>query len=167
MSRRKRIRPFHEYLVIIITIAIIFLEFFILRPTMVDGISMRPSLDDGDIVLMNTLDKDFKRGDFIIFDYSVYLDDKLDEGKAVKRVIGLPGDKVLLNGQGVFVNGIEMFSDIKHDASEYSITVPENHYFVLGDNRLVSVDSRMMGPIDKKAVIGKGHFILNKFEKTN
>lgn len=165
MRRKKRIRPIHEYLVILITIIVIICEIFYARPTIVDGISMRPTFENNDIVLMNTLAKEFERGDFIIFHYSLYMDNELDEGRAIKRVIGLEGDHVLLNDKGIFVNGIQMFSDIPHDSSFKESIVPQDHYFVLGDNRILSVDSRMMGPIHKDDVIGKGYFILNKLKK--
>lgn len=138
------------------------------RPTIVDGHSMNPTLKHYDILLMNQLlykTKDPAHGDVIIF--------KLEsEGRnLVKRVIGIEGDLVEIKDGRVFVNGIELEEDyiLETDISSKDLTlvVPEGKFFVLGDNRNGSKDSRSIdvGPVDEDIILGKAYFRLFPFTK--
>ena len=125
----------------------------------VDGFSMRPTLDDGEFVLVNKLSYVFSevdRGDIIVFHFPLNPDEEL-----IKRVIGLPGDHILIRDGLVYVNGqviVEPY--IEHSpmyAGEW--TVAESHLFVLGDNRNNSNDSKDWGLLPAENVVGRAVLI--------
>ena len=141
---------------------------FILRPFQVNGQSMFPNYHNGEYILTNLLTLKIgqpKRGEVIVFQAPVD-----NEKDFIKRVIGLPGDKVMITNGTVFVNGLKL------DESEYlpadyktyggnflnegkEVVVPPNNYFVLGDNRNFSSDSREWGFVPKGKLIGKSFFV--------
>ena len=117
-----------------------------IKPTIVHGTSMNPTLQNGDYLLVSKQAYTFnepERGEIVIF--PVGEDKKL----YIKRVIGLPGDVITINNGMVYVNGIA--DDQEYTLDGYtsgdidSMVVPEGELFVLGDNRLNSIDSREMG----------------------
>ena len=137
---------------------------FVLEPHQVDGISMFPTFHNGDLLLSYLLPVRFdqlKRGDVVVFN-SPTEEDKL----FIKRVIAIPGERIMVQNGGVYINGA------KFDESAYlaptvmtyggasipdgqQITVPQGDLVVMGDNRENSSDSRAWGPLDKKKLIGK------------
>lgn len=125
----------------------------------VDGSSMEPSFHDGDYVIVNRLAYRFgeiQRGDVIVFPYP--LD---EEDDYIKRVIGLPGDRVGVYGGVVYVNGEpinEPYIFEQPRADEAEMIVPEGYVFVMGDNRNASSDSRAWGPLNIEKIIGKAVF---------
>src|SRR5690554_4888422 len=150
----------------------IFINLFIVQPVRVEGESMKPTLQDNDFVIVSrigkTLNLDLKYGDIVVIDRRIdrkrsILDDIRDLGifnrmqnrnLLIKRVIGLPGDTIEIRNHGIFRNGelLEepyLVEDFVYDTEEYYL-VPEDHVFVLGDNRKNSMDSRSIGfiPID-------------------
>jgi len=121
----------------------------------VQKISMEPTLEPGEILLVNKLAYRFgeiEHGDIVTFHYP--LEPELDY---VKRVIGLPGDEVIVYGGQVSVNGQQLFEPYISAAPEYSGTwkVPEENLFVLGDNRNPSADSHIWGFVPYGNIIGK------------
>ncbi len=117
------------------------------RPSYVDGSSMMPTFKNGDLVLIEKISQFFnppEKGDIIV----ALTDLKTEEGdkkNIIKRVIGLPGDTISITNGKVFVNGNELKEDYLNDGAtngEFNGTVPENHIFVMGDNRYHSNDSR-------------------------
>lgn len=121
----------------------------------VQKISMEPTLEPGEILLVNKLAYRFgeiEYGDIVTFHYP--LDPELDY---VKRVVGLPGDEILVSGGEVFVNGQELYESYIFAAPEYEGTweVPDASLFVLGDNRNPSADSHVWGFVPFENVIGK------------
>lgn len=126
----------------------------------VESISMQPNLIAGDMVLVNRLAYNFgqpEHGDIIVFKYPP----EPDLTPYIKRVIGLPGDKVqIANGQ-VLVNGqalVESYISVPTNrGGEW--TVPEQSLFVMGDNRNNSSDSRSWGMVPFENIIGKALFI--------
>ena len=106
--------------------------------------------------------KDPKRGDIIIFDHA---DGAESEKLLVKRVIGLPGDTVEIRGGKVYVNGEELIEDYLREPMNESapqiFEVPEGCYFVMGDNRNASLDSRYWGNpfIERSAIRARAGFI--------
>ncbi|EYE89371.1 signal peptidase [Fervidicella metallireducens AeB] len=128
--------------------------------------SMKPAIMPGDRIIATRI-HDFsklKRGDIIVF--------KSDELnlKLVKRLIGLPKDKIVINNKGeLFVNGEKLNEPyvIYNEGKEASFEVPENHYLFLGDNRASSNDARYWeNPyIPKDKIMGKASFIIYPFNR--
>ena len=141
---------------------------FVVEPFYIPSPSMVPTLEVGDRVLVNKFIYRFsdpQRGDIIVFR-------SVAEGGVdlIKRVVGLPGDKVeLLHGQ-VFLNGQRQnepyvvnkpcVSGRPKTCSYGPVTVPKGHYFVMGDNRANSEDSRFIGPVPKKTIVGEAFLRL-------
>ena len=126
----------------------------------VEGFSMVPSLQDGEFVLVNRMAYRFgepQRGDIIVFHHPT------DQNKEdlIKRVIGLPGDTVKVEGGKVFVNGTRLKENYIAAAPAYTDeqTVPDGELYVLGDNRNNSSDSHAWGFVLYKDVIGKAILI--------
>lgn len=125
----------------------------------VDGFSMRPTLDDGEFVLVSKLSYRFgaaERGDVVVFHYPLNPKQEL-----IKRVIGLPGDHVAIKEGGVWVNGQKLNEPYIAAPPLYSGEwfVPENNLFVLGDNRNDSSDSHSWGYLPFENVVGKAVLI--------
>lgn len=129
----------------------------------VDGFSMRPTLEDGEYVLVNRLAYrfgDYARGDVVVFRFPI--DPTQD---FIKRVIGLPGDVVAIANGVVSVNGQALSEDYIAAAPLYSgqWLVPEGSLFVLGDNRNDSSDSHSWGMVPLENVIGKAVLVYWPF----
>ena len=152
---------------LIIVVFILFGVFFV-QPVVVEGTSMLPQLHDGERLLVNKLIYyklqsiswgHIERGDVVVFWFPN------DPDKSyVKRVIGLPGESVELRNGKVYINGIELnepYIDVEHNQSLPSWPakkVEEHHYFVMGDNRDNSSDSRYWGLVPEKYIYGKAFF---------
>ena len=121
----------------------------------VDGFSMRPTLEDGEFVLVSKLSYkfgDFQRGDIIVFHFPLNPEEEL-----VKRIMGLPGDRISVQSGQVFLNGQLLSEDYIAQAPLYSgeWTVADGQLFVLGDNRNNSNDSKDWGLLPFEKVVGK------------
>lgn len=154
-----------------IAIAVVFTYFFGVRSTVV-GPSMSPQLEDGDEVLIDRFMYKFispKAGDIIAF---------LPNGNTnthyyLKRVIAVPGDTVQIKNGDVFVNGKEISEEVEAERMEDAgiaaseITLAEDEYFVLGDNRNNSEDSRFanIGNIRENYIIGRAWFVIAPRDK--
>ena len=138
-----------------------FIILFIYQPVKVEGGSMEPGLEDQERIVINKLVYRFERierGDIVVFRYP------RDTRKSfIKRVIGLPGDHVRIFFGHVYVNGHQLAeeyvpSDFLDARSFSEIIVPNNAYFVLGDHRSASNDSREFGPVMRSYIYGKAVF---------
>ncbi|GAB4488498.1 MAG: signal peptidase I [Anaerolineales bacterium] len=130
----------------------------------VDGFSMQPTLQDGEFVLVNRLAYRFdspQRGDIVVFHYPP--DPKQD---LIKRVIGLPGDTVSVQGGVVYVNNEPLNEPYIAQSPLYFGTwvVPQGHLFVLGDNRNDSSDSHSWGMLPFENIVGKAVLIYWPFQ---
>jgi len=146
---------------ILLTVLILLIVFtgvqFTLQSFRVEGASMEPSFSDGQYLLVDKLTYHFRspnRGDVIVFH-----NPKLPSQLYIKRIIGLPGEQVEIREGKVYIDGKELeetpdFPQIP-SSDNYSVTVPPDRYFVLGDNRNHSSDSRSFGPISREEVVGK------------
>jgi signal peptidase I len=127
---------------------------------MVDGTSMLPGLKNNQYVLVNKLAYLFhvpERGDVIVFHWPVDTNKDL-----IKRVIGVPGDVIVIDNKTVRVNGVllnEPYISAPANPAGNTWVVPPNKYFVMGDNRQVSDDSRDWGFVPKDYIIGKAVFV--------
>jgi signal peptidase I len=147
---------------LIISLAIsAFIIIFLYQPVKVEGTSMMPSLDDQERIFVNKYVyrlEPIQRGDIIVFRYP------RDPSKSfIKRVVGLAGDSIRIEGGQVFVNGTALEEDYVppaySDQRSYSeIVVPPHSYFVLGDHRTMSNDSRDFGAVDVGFIYGKAVF---------
>lgn len=145
-----------------------FIILFVYQPVKVEGGSMEPGLEDQERIFINKLVyrlESIERGDIIVFRYP------RDTHKSfIKRVIGLPGDHIRIAYGHVFVNGNELQepyvpSDYLDARSFSEIVVPNNAYFVLGDHRSMSNDSRDFGPVMRGYIYGKAVFGYWPMEK--
>lgn len=137
---------------------------FLFRPFQVNGQSMYPNYENGEYVLTNLITLRFKpveRGDVVVFESPTN-----KEKDFIKRVIGVPGDEVMIKAGFVFINDIRLDESeyIAPDVKTYVGTfikddepkiVPPDSYFVLGDNRNFSSDSREWGFVSSQKIIGK------------
>ena len=134
---------------------------FTVHPSQVSGFSMEPRIDSGEYVVINTLAYRLgppHRGDIVAFRHersapSVYL----------KRVIGLPGDRIEIERGVVRVNGAaidEPYVQFRDTRSAAPLNVPPHSYYVLGDNRANSDDSRAWGFVDASDLIGRAMFCV-------
>ncbi|WP_456079238.1 signal peptidase I [Mogibacterium sp.] len=144
------------------------------RPTIVKQTSMQDTLNPNDYIIMYRMaysgDKEPKRGDIVIFKSE--LQDENGKNKLlIKRVIGLPGDKITINDGKVYINDKEYDESYLKDGyttgSVNNFKVPKGEYFVMGDNRVVSIDSRYseVGCVKKDAIKGRAVLRLFPFTK--
>lgn len=154
----KIIRDLIPYAFIVFLVIII--RTYIATPVRVDGNSMRKTLADGDILLLYKMAK-FERNDIIV------LDEKEDEEIIIKRIIALPGETIKIQNGKIYINDKEYNDEFAYgDTSDYEqVTLGENEYFILGDNRLISKDSRYFGTITEDEIIGKIVFRFWPFSK--
>jgi len=146
---------------------------FIYQPVKVEGTSMMPTLTDQERIFINKFTYRFglgsiERGDTVVFWYPE------DRSKSyIKRVIGLPGDRVRIENGQVYVNGLPLKEDYvpsqNRDFSSWrdgeEQVVPDKDYFVLGDHRNSSSDSRTWGWVPRDNIYGKAVFIYWPLEK--
>lgn len=164
-NKRRGIIRFVAILLITAAVAAglaLLVNYLVFEPFYVNGPSMQPTLDggrsdvdeDGDIVYLNTVKKP-SRGDIVVFSY--------ENRHLVKRVIGVPGDTVLIKDGELYLNGelmredyiLEDMADAPYsDQTFLSLTVPDGAYFVLGDNRNNSSDSRVFGCVSEDDITG-------------
>src|SRR5215469_4720357 len=151
---------------------------FIYQPVKVEGTSMEPGLTDQERIFINKFTYSLglgqvERGDTVVFWYP------LDETKTksyIKRIIGLPGDRIRIESGQVYVNGRALMEDYvpkeyrdtlswPTDAPGSERVIPEGKYFVLGDHRSQSSDSRAWGFVPRDLIYGKAVFVYWPLDK--
>lgn len=152
--------------IVVISLAIIIpVRYFLIQPFYVKGASMEPNFHDREYLIIDEISyrlKEPSRGDIVVFRYP-----RNPQEFFIKRIIGLPGEKIQVkNGD------VKIFNDVKMDGviltEDYLeegtktyglvdniITLAEDEYYVLGDNRNASKDSRSFGPVNESFIIGK------------
>lgn len=148
----------------LITLAIaLFIRFFIAQPFIVNGQSMEPTFDDGEYLIVDELTYRFRepeRGEVIIFRYP-----KNPSKYFIKRIVGLPEETIEINNGTISVTDKD--GDVKVLDESYIVSksgtshftqLGLNEYFVMGDNRNVSSDSRRWGPVGDNLIIGRAIF---------
>ena len=141
---------------------------YVTQRTQVKGTSMETTLFDGDNIMMDKLSyrlRDVKRGEVICF--------TADSGREtlIKRVIGLPGENVMINGGSIYIDGTAINDYIGGlsfaGLAENGITLGKDEYFVLGDNRKDSIDSRYseVGSVKKGDILGRAFFLFYPFNR--
>lgn len=145
---------------VVLAVIIILVVFAAVQFTMqtfrVEGKSMLPSFSDGEYIVVNKLTYRFsspQRGDVVVFH-----NPQMPERLYIKRIVGLPGDTVEIRGGDIYINGslLEETPDFAAILYEnYSVTVPEDRYFVIGDNRVATSGSHTFGLVPRRSIIGK------------
>lgn len=143
---------------IIILIVVILIRTFIATPVRVSGNSMDNTLKDGEIMILNKLGK-IDKNDIVVVD--------IGNEKVIKRVVAVGGDTVEARTGNLYVNG--KLVEEKYVSSRMGdferVNVPKGKYFVLGDNRFVSMDSRSFGPVSEDQILGTTSVIIFPFNK--
>lgn len=157
----KFIKEFVPY--VVITLIVLFVRMYIVSPVRVDGNSMHPTLKNREFLLLTKFDKSYDRFDIVVLKYG--------KQKLVKRIIGLPGEHVEYKNNKLYVNGKVMEEKFKlFETDDFNIkelgydVIPDNHYFVVGDNRGASLDSRKIGLIYDKNIEGTINISLSRFK---
>jgi len=158
---------------IVIAIAVFLLVWvFLIQAFRVQGSSMFPNFEDGEMILTNKITYRFsqpKRGDVVIFQSPASKKD------LIKRIIGLPGETLSIENGKVEINGQDLeekYLSVKTSSGNFltdgnTYTIPNNNFIVLGDNRPNSQDSREWGPVEKEYIIGKAWIIYWPLGKTS
>jgi len=169
-------RSFFESIqvVVIALFIVVIIYVFVASFNIVDGESMLPNFTPRDLIISEKITTNFgnlQRGDVIVFESS--------SGKDfIKRIIGLPHDKVKIVEGKVYVNGTALNEFYLSEDNKYvsadtlfsngkEIEVPTDNYIVLGDNRKNSLDSRKLGPIEKNKIRAKAWVVLWPMDKTH
>ncbi len=149
--------------VVVVAVATVFIiRTFLIQPFLVSGASMEPNFSSGDYLLIDEISyrmREPQRGEVVVFKYpdnpSVYY---------IKRIIGLPGERVVIKEGGITVYNSQNPEGLKVDegylvagirtSGRVDVVLDDSHYFVLGDNRNYSFDSRSWGPLPEEDIIG-------------
>ena len=148
---------------VIIIIVVILIRSFIVTPVIVSGKSMLPNFNDGELLLVRKIgynEKTIKRFDIVVI--------KKDKEEIIKRIIGMPGEHISYKNNKLYINDELISEDYSHlNTKDFNLEeicscsiIPEGKYLVLGDNRPISKDSRSIGLIDEKDIVGKSVFRL-------
>lgn len=153
----KFIKSLLPYVIIIIVVVLI--RSFIVTPVRVNGASMYPTLNGGEIMLLNKLGK-IDRYDIVVL--------KLQNGEdnLIKRIIGMPGETVEIRDNDIYINDKKIDDKFGFGVT-YNIDkveLKEDEYFILGDNRKISLDSRVFGKINKSEIKGTTNFVIYPFK---
>lgn len=145
----------------ILLLIIIIIRIFFYSPIRVNGSSMYPTLQDKEFMILNKigLQKGINRFDIVVVE---------SNGKyIIKRVIGLPGESVMYSDNKLYINGKVIEDNYSKSETENfeNVILKDNEYFVMGDNREVSKDSRVIGPVNVKNIKGKTNLVIFPFNK--
>ncbi len=152
----KEIVPY--ILIIVIVLAI---KRFVVSPIKVNGASMFPTLKNNDMMILNETAyyfKDIKRFDIVVVDTK--------EELIIKRVIALPGETIEYRDNILYINGKKIEEEYSYGKTgDFGPIEVKDKYFVMGDNRQNSLDSRFFGPFSKKSIRGKTNLIIVPFDR--
>lgn len=143
---------------ILVIIVVILIRVYIVTPVKVSGISMEPTLRNGDILFLYKLDKSYQYGDIVVI--------KHDGEELIKRIIGTPLDNVKYLEGKLYINNKEVIDKFSKDTDYFEIdSIPKDSYLVMGDNRKNSYDGRNIGFIKKSDILGKTNIRIYPFNK--
>lgn len=156
---KNKIKEFIPYLAVILLVILI--RSFLITPAIVDGASMEKTLYNNEVVILNKIvlkTKGIDRFDIVVIKYG---DEFL-----IKRAIGLPNETIEYRNNNLYIDGKVVKTPIEFErTNDFKATLSNDEYFVLGDNRDDSVDSRMIGNININKIKGKVNFVLFPFSK--
>jgi len=157
---------------LIAVIIVIPIRLWVAQPFIVSGASMEPTFDTGQYLIIDEFSynnfTDPKRGEVIIFRYPLNTSEFF-----IKRIVGLPGETVTIANENVYITGTDGVARLlpepyivnKGDGSPQSVTLTANQYFVMGDNRPDSSDSRVWGPVPRQDIVGRAFVRLLPIDK--
>lgn len=155
---------------IVIIIVVVLIRTYLITPVIVSGDSMDPTLKSGQLLLLNKINyrlNDIKRFDIVVVKIETK-DKKVKEKEIVKRVIGLPGETVEYHSNVLYIDGHETKDKYNSETEDFVFEkIPQGKYLVLGDNRTISADSRVLGLIDEKDILGNVRISLWPIKKVN
>ena len=144
---------------VIILIVVVTIRTFIVTPVKVSGPSMMPTLTGKEVMILNKLNKNYERFDIVVV--------KSPDGDIIKRVYGLPGETISCENGFIYINGKKI--DDKYNGNQTLdfdlVKLKDDEYYVLGDNRMNSKDSRIFGPFKKSQIKGKTKLVIFPFNK--
>ena len=136
-----------------IVLAVLIIRTYIVTPAIVDGDSMNNTLLDGQIVILNKIT--YRFNDVNRFDI-VVVENREDNDKIIKRIIGLPNEKIRYTDNKLYINDKLIETNLSFKKTQdFEYETKNDEYFVLGDNRVVSKDSRILGNFKKEDIVGK------------
>lgn len=144
---------------VIILVVVILIRTYLFTPIIVSGPSMQPTLDGGELMILNKIDNKYERFDVVVVD--------IGSEDIIKRIIAMPGESISCEDGIIYVNG-------RRQDESYSkgitfnfdkVVLGDNEYFVLGDNRENSKDSRHIGPVKKDVIKGTTKLVLFPFNE--
>ncbi len=150
--------------VVIALVIVVPIRYFLFQPFIVRGVSMEPSFEEGDYLIVDQISYRFndpQRGESVIFRYP-----DNPSRRYIKRIIGLPGEEIEVKSGKVFVDGEvleEDYTSVPVTVGDLSIDLDKKEYFVLGDNRMHSYDSRSWGILPEDNIVGKAIFRVSFF----
>ena len=146
-----------------IVLIVVLIRTFLITPAAVSGSSMESTLNNHDLVIINKLVyriKPIERFDIVV----VHNDE--DNDRIIKRVIGLPNETIEYKDNKLYINGKLIETKLSFEyTDDFKVETKEDEYFVLGDNRDVSKDSRMLGSFNKKDIVGRVGIRFYPFDK--
>ena len=147
---------------VIVVVVVLLIKAFIVTPIRVNGPSMNDTLKNNDIMILDEIGYKFsgiERFDIVVIKY--------DDDFLIKRVIGLPGEEIEYKDNFLYVNGKKVKENFEHAVTEDidKIKVPKNEYYVLGDNRVNSTDSRIIGTVSIDDFLGTTKFTIFPFNR--
>ena len=154
--KKNEIKELIPYIIIIIVVLLF--RAFVADPIRVKGPSMNNTLKNGDIMILNR-HGDLERGKIVVV--------KVSKTKIIKRIIGLPGDTLYAQNGVLYLND-EVYEEdyISSRTKDFKkVFLRDNEYFVLGDNRAISEDSSVFGPVTKDQILGTTNFTVFPFSK--
>ncbi|MDO8513592.1 MAG: signal peptidase I [bacterium] len=154
-------------LIVILVVIGVLINYFLFSITPIKGASMEPNFFSGDWTLINKssyIKNSPKRGDVV----GLRFPGDPNSEKYIKRVIGLPKEQLIISGGKIFINSVELKEGyLPKDTftiPDLSVQLHEDQYFLIGDNRNNSSDSRIWGPASKKEFIGRVIFVIFPFK---
>ena len=169
MKKEKIIKIIKEiFSYVFIFVIVLLIKTYVFTPIRVNGGSMEPTLKHNDMMILNEIGyylNGVERFDIVVV--------SVNGEKIIKRVIGLPGDKVEYKDNQLYINDKVVEEDFIHgDTLDFSLKddlgydiIPDNYYFVVGDNRNNSIDSRIIGLVSNKQIKGKTKLVIYPFNK--
>ena len=144
---------------VIILIVVVVIRTYIVTPIKVSGPSMLPTLTGKEVMILNKMKKNYNRYDIVVV--------KSSDGDIIKRVYGLPGETISCENGFIYIDGKKI--EDKYNGNKTmdfdSVKLKDDEYFVLGDNRMNSKDSRIFGPFNKKEIKGTTNIVIFPFNK--